>query len=279
MHLTDEHAQRMPYDSTLVTMLEYLERDALPTDEKLARRVVMESGKYEVVQGVLYFVPDSSPGHLCIVVPESLRSKILEEAHSGCFAGHFAFKKVYDRLRKCYWWKGMRADIHRFCRSCLVCASRKGPGRPFRPPLTPIPVGGPFHRLGVDVLQLPLTVNGNKYVVCFVDYMTKWVEAFATPDQCSETIAQLFVDHVVCRHGVPEELLSDRGANFLSDLIQSVCKILGVRKINTSAYHPQTDGLVERFNSTLIGMISKCCEIRQHDWDEIKRALDTMLCE
>ena len=73
-----------------------------------------ESGKYEVVQGVLYFVPDSSPGRLCIVVPESLRFKILEEAHSGCFAGHFAFKKVYDHLRKCYWWKRMRADIHRF---------------------------------------------------------------------------------------------------------------------------------------------------------------------
>ena len=89
--------------------------------------------------------------------------------------------------------------------------------------------------------------------MCFV---TKWVEAFATPDQCSETIAQLFVDHVVCRHGVPEELLSDRGANFLSDLTQSVCKLLRVRKINTSTYHPQTDGLVERFNSTLIGMIS-----------------------
>ena len=59
---------------------------------------------------------------------------LLQEAHAGCFAGHFAFKKVYDHLRRCYWWKGMRADVHHFCRSCFVCASRKGP---FRPPLTP----------------------------------------------------------------------------------------------------------------------------------------------
>ncbi len=83
---------------------------------------------------------------------------VLQEAHAGCFAGHFAFKKVDDCLRRYYWWKGMRADVHHFCRSCLVCVSRKGPGRSFWPPLTPIPVRGPFHHIGVDVLQLPMVI-------------------------------------------------------------------------------------------------------------------------
>ena len=109
--------------------------------------------------------------------------------------------------------------------------------------------------------------SGNRYVVLTIS--PKWVEAFAVPDQRADTIAKLFVEHVVCRHGVPEELLSDREANFLSDLIKSVCDIiLGVKKINTSGYHPQTDGLVEKFNSTLINMIAKSCEVAQHDWDE-----------
>ncbi len=94
-----------------------------------------------------------------------------------------------------------------------------------------------------------------------VDFLTKWVEAFAVPDQQAETIARLIVDHVVCRHGVREELLSDRGANFLSELVQGVCEVLGVKKVNTSGHHCQTDGLVEKFNSTLIAMISKCCEM------------------
>jgi len=120
----------------------------------------------------------------------------------------------------------------------------------------------------MDILQLPVTVNGNSYVVCFVDYLMKWVEAFLTADQRADTVAKLLDEHVVCRHGVPEELLSDRGANFLSELISDVCNLLGMRKINTSGYHPQTDGLVEKFNSTLIHMIAKCCELRQHDWDE-----------
>lgn len=173
-------------DASLTVMCEYLERGVLPSEDKLAKKIVLESNNYEVIQGVLYYEPDHKPGHLCIVVPESLHRTVLQEAHAGCCAGHFAFKKVYDRLRRYYWWKGMRADVHHFCRSCLVCASRKGPGRSFRPQLSPIPVGGPFHRIGVDVLQLPLTVNGNRYVVCFVDYLTKWVEAFAIPDQRAE---------------------------------------------------------------------------------------------
>lgn len=102
----------------------------------------------------------------------------------------------------------------------------------------------------------------------FVDYLTKWVEAFAISDQTADTIARLFVESVVCRHGVPEQLLSDRGTNFLSELIAGVCDILGVEKINTSGYHPQTDGLVEKFNSTLVNMVAKCCQVKERSWDD-----------
>ena len=90
-----------------------------------------------------------------------------------------------------------------------------------------------------------------------MDYLTKWPDAFTIPDQKAETIAPLFLEHIVCRHGIPEELLSDRGANFLSNLIQEICRVLGVKKINTSGYHPQTDRLVEKFIATLISMIAK----------------------
>ena len=77
-------------------------------------------------------------------------------------------------------------------------------------------MGSPFHRVGVDVLQLPLSHEGNQYTVVFMYYMTKWLEVFAVPDQKAEIIARLFVEHVIVRHGV---LLSDRGANFLSSLV------------------------------------------------------------
>ena len=111
-------------------------------------------------------------------------------------------------------WYGTRSDVRRFCQNCLNCATRKGPERCIRPPLQQILVKGPFHSVEVDVLQLPLTSDGNKYLVVLLDYLTKWVEAYSAPNQRAETIARLLVDNIVCRHGVPEELLSDCGVNF-----------------------------------------------------------------
>ena len=154
----------------------------------------------------------------------------------------------------------MRADVRRHCHACLVCASRKGTDRASRPPLQPIPVGGPFHRVGVDILKLPASFEGNQYAVVFLDYLTKWAEVFPASDQTAQTVAKLFVEGIVCRHGAPQELLLDRGPNFLSELFLEVCRLLEVKKVNTSVYHPQTNGLVERFNATLTDMIAKIRE-------------------
>ena len=90
---------------------------------------------------------------------------------------------------------------------------------------------------------------------------------FPTKDQTALTIARLLVDQIVAHHGVPSDLLSDRGANFLSHLMQELCHLMGIHKVNTTAYHPQTDGLVERFNRTLLDMLAKTVEKNGRDWD------------
>ena len=148
----------------------------------------------------------------------------------------------------------------------MQCARRRI-GKQERPPLTPIPVTGPFDRVGVDVVQFAKSQNGNTYAVVFVDYLTKWPEVFPTPDQSALTIAKLLVEHIISRHGVPRELLSDRGAAFLSRLLKEVCVLMGIKKANTTAYHPQTDGLVERFNQTLTDMLAKTVERDGKNWD------------
>ena len=119
----------------------------------------------------------------------------------------------------------------------LENASYAPPGRAVRAPLTPIPVTGPFDRVGVDVIQFPRSALGNQYAVVFVDYMTKWREVFPVSDQSVATIANLLVREIVSLHGVPSEILSDRGRAFLSGLLQ---QLLRYKKINTSTYHPQT---------------------------------------
>ena len=209
------------------------------------------SSEFEIVDDILYYVDKKLNNRKRIVVPKCCRHKLMQEAHAGSFAGHFAAKGMYDSLSRLYWWEGMYSDIHKYCRSCLTCAAYKGTGQRHKAPLQPIPVGEPFDRVEVDILEMPQTTRGTRYIIVFVEYLTKWVEAYASPDQTSETIARLLVDCVVYRHGVPSQLLSERGPNLLSDLIQGVCSLLGMRKVNTIAYHPQCDGLVENFNRTL----------------------------
>ena len=135
--------------------------------------------------------------------------------------------------------------------------------------MLPIPVKGPFHCVALDVLQLSITSSGNKYVIVFMDYLTKWAEAFPTSDQQATTAATLLIEHIICRHGVPEELLFNRGTNFLSDVILELCSLLGIKIINTSGYHPQTDGLVEKFNSTLQNIIAKSNDPNGMERDKI----------
>ena len=160
---------------------------------------------------------------------------------------------------------GWEGDIIRWCKSCLTCVSHQV-GRAIKPPLTPIPVAGPFDRVGVDVIQFPKSYEGSQYGIVFVDYVTKWPEVFAAPDQTSLTIAQLLVDHVICRHGVPVQLLSDRRKAF-SSLMEDIYKLMGIHKVSTTAYHPQTNGLVERFNWTLTDMLAKTVDKSGRDWD------------
>ena len=254
-------------DSALRAMFAYLADGVLPDEDKSARKVILESRHFDLLDGVLHHENPHTPGRWCLAVPEELQTPLLEDAHSGLLAGHLAEKRVYDRLRRDYWWPGMRGEVRKHCRSCLTCATRKGTGRATRPPLQPIPVGGPFHTVGVDILKLPQTFDGNKYVVVFLDYLTKWVEAFPIQDQRAETVAKLLVEEVVCRYGAPERLLSDRGSNFMSDLMANVCRLLDIKKVNTSGYHPQTDGLVERFHQTLITMLSMYVQKHGQDWD------------
>ena len=150
----------------------------------------------------------------------------------------------------------MRGDISRWVRGCLKCATY-GTGSTVRPSLTPIPVAGPFDRVGVDFVQLPLTRRGNRYAVVFIDYLMKWPEVFAVPDQRAATIARLLTEEIISRHGVPAEILSDRGCEFLSGLLKEVELLLGYHKANTTAYHPLTDSLVECYNRALIAMLAK----------------------
>ena len=257
-------AGRQRADPTLLQIITYLESGDLPDCDKQAREITLSTPLYSMVDGILYRVlPDKS---LRFVPPVVDRMKLFHEAHAGVFGAHLKGAKIHSQLYKHYWWPGMRSDITTWCRACLIGASHNV-GRPERPPLVPIPVAGPFDRLGIDVLKLPKSRHGNTCAVVFMDYLTKWPEVFTTRDQSALTIAKLLVEEIISRHGVPHQLLSDRGPSFLSCLMTEVFRLMGI-KVNTTAYHPQSDGLVERFNWTLLDMLAKTVKPGAVDWDE-----------
>ena len=261
----DDLATLQREDPQLMEIITFLETGVLPAEEKTARSLALSQTQYVIEDGVLYHLePDST---LRVIPPVGLREKLFKQAHSGRFGGHLGDVKIHSELRRHYWWPEMRKDITKWSRGCLVCATRN-PGRAVRPPLTPIPVAGPFDRIGVDIIQFPRSQNGNQYAVVFVDYLTKWPEVFAVADQSAATVAKLLIEEIVSRHGVPAEVLSDRGQAFLSGLMKEVESLLGFRKVNTTSYHPQTDGLVERFNRTLTAMLAKSVQNGGRDWDD-----------
>ena len=113
---------------------------------------------------MLYRVEDD--GTLRLIPPTNWRERLFAEAHGGRFGAHLSDAKVFSELRRHYWWDGMRRDVTHWTRGCIVCSTRSV-GRAVRPPLTPIPVAGPFDRIGVDVIQFPKTSRGNQYAVVF----------------------------------------------------------------------------------------------------------------
>ena len=262
-------------DVELSEIIDFLESDVLPFDDHAARKVLFTSSTFYVGRdGLLYHLDskrrtNSYDSFSQLVVPASLRFEILSNVHDHVSGAHFGVHKTFDKIKQRYWWKGMYKDVEHWCKSCTECSTRKSPRNSKKAPLLPIPVEGAFDRVAVDVLgPLPPSNKGNRYIVVFSDYLTRWCEAFPVPSVEATLIARLLVDEIISRHGAPRVLLSDRGTNFLSKIVADVCKIFQIHKVNTSSYHPQTDGLVERFNSTLCQSLSMYVAKNQKDWDD-----------
>jgi hypothetical protein len=261
-------------DPELQEVIEYLETGKMPSNDRW--KLSLAPRKFlELIDGVLYIIcgpasgkyPSTSRKLLC--VPKSMRADFLALFHDSM--GHLGIRKTFDRMASRVHWNTMHSDVEKWIKSCEKCCGKKDPktGRQF-PIGTIVPSGEACSEWVVDVLGplKPTTRNGNKFVVIFIDRLTKWPEAFAVPNQDSETIARLLVQEIIPRHGCPRTLLSDRGAPFLSKLSKSIYELLAIKKLNTTAYHPQCNGLVERFNHTIVSMISMYVNDYPDDWDE-----------
>ena len=126
--------------------------------------------------------------------------------------------------------------------------------------MVPSLAGNPMQGIAADILgPLPTTRTGNKYILVVSNYFTRWTEAYGV---------NTHVDEWICRFGAPETIHTDQGRNFEAVLFSEMCQLLGIHKTRTTPYHPQSDGLVERLNHTLLTMLSIRTHEDQERWDE-----------
>ena len=203
-----------------------------------------------------------------LVVPRILQNEVIKNLHDPKLAGHFGQKKTLARVVQRFYWYQMKESVHNYIKCCAVCQANKRPVRRPKAPLGELTVGAPLDRVGVDLLgPLPVTPRGNKHLLVVQDYFTKWVEVYPVPDTTAETCADCIVNQFIARFGSPLSIHTDQGRNFEAELFQEVCNLLDVKKTRTSPRHPSCNGLVERFNSTLVKMIKAYLHGKQNEWD------------
>lgn len=161
--------------------------------------------------------------------------------------------------------------VRQYIRSCPTCQRRKTPPQHIAGTLQPLPCPTrPFDRVGIDLYgPLPYTPSGNRWVVVAIDHLTRYAETSALISATAKDVAGFILRNIVLRHGAPRELLSDRGRVFLSDAITALLKECRIIHRTTTAYHPQTNGMTERFNRTLGDMLSMYASSDHTNWDSI----------
>lgn len=207
--------------------------------------------------------------HIVQIPEEGKRMDIIRENHDSPIGGHKGVSKTYKRIRGQYHWDGLKNEVQLYIQQCLECQRKKLVRVKTRQPmvLTDTP-GSSFDKIALDVVgRLPITDSGYEYILTMQDLLTKYALAIPLKDTTAETVARSFINKFICTFGAPKITLTDQGANFTSALMRHVAKKFRIKQIQTTAYHPQSNGSLERSHHVLKEYLKMYVE-KEKDWDE-----------
>ena len=206
---------------------------------------------------------------LQILVPCDSREDVLTQLHDHVTAGHLGTTKTIDKVQKRFYWYKYKEFIENWVKKCPQCQARCLPHLRPKAPMSQNRVGVPMERVCLDLLgPFPESRSGNKYVLSIVDSFSRWVELFPIKNMEAKTVAKVFVNEFVSRYGLCRQILTDQGKQFQSLLFTEICDLMDIDKKRSTSFHPQTNGITERFNRTIEDMLSKFVSLNQRDWDE-----------
>jgi hypothetical protein len=195
-----------------------------------------------------------------VVVPDIpwVRKGILHELHDAPYSGHTGVLKTTEKVTRMFWWPGVRHYVKDYVKRCEACQRNKSSNQKPAGLLQPLPIPKrPWDSVSMDfVTGLPEMPNGHDAIIVFVDRLTKMVHLVATTtDVDAKGTAALFRDHVWKLHGLPLDIVSDRGSVFVGNFFTALLKLLNVTHNRSTAFHPQTDGQTERVNRVMEEML------------------------
>lgn len=205
-----------------------------------------------------------------IVVPQVYRQKILEMAHEGNLSGHLGIRKTLGKILCHFYWPKVKSDVAKFCKTCVLCQKVGKPNQLIQPaPLRPIPViEEPFSKIVIDCVgPLPRTRKGNQYLLTIMCASSRFPEAIPLRSIHSKNIVRELVKFFSWV-GIPRVVQSDQGSNFTSRVFKEILRDLKIEQKLSSAYHPQSQGCVERLHQTMKNTLRMYCEDMGVDWDE-----------
>ena len=204
------------------------------------------------------------------MVPKSYRHEILSIANESPMSGHLGINKTYDKIINHFYWPGLRSDVSKYCKTCHTCQMVGKPNQTIpKAQLQPIPAfDEPFSRILIDCVgPLPRTKSGNEYLLTVMCTSTRFPEAIPLRNIKTKSIVKALIKFFTFV-GLPKSVQSDQGSNFMSGIFQQVMHELGIKQYRSSAYHPESQGALERFHQTLKNMIRLYCFDTEKDWDE-----------
>lgn len=227
----------------------------------------VDEDEYETVDEEEYENVDEEDDSCDNILDPKEQWAILKAYHDSPFGGHFGVSKTYNKIKRRFKWKGLKKDVGAYVKKCKKCQQNKI-GRRIKMPLILTDVSKkPFDKVYVDIVgPLPISSNGNKYILSMLDDLTRFVEFVPLPNQLAETVARALYEEILCRYTIPKNIVTDNGTNFECSVFKALCRLLGVSKLRTTPYHPQGN-VVERQHSSLGNYLRNFVEGHPTDWD------------
>ncbi|GJZ69942.1 reverse transcriptase domain-containing protein [Tanacetum coccineum] len=235
----------------MTPIVEYLKDGTLPGDRKEASKLRIKARQYELMEGILYRRSFLKPWLRCVGPLQA--NYVIREIHEGSCSMHAGPRSVVAKaMRLGYYWPTMHRDARDMIRTCNDCQIHRPVPRNPQQPLTPITAPWPFYKWGIDIAgPFPEGPGKVKFLIVAMDYFTKWIEAKAVATITGNQVKKFVWDNIVCRFGLPGEIISDNGKQFSDNPFKDWCDKLNITQRFASVKHPQSNGLVERANRSL----------------------------